>query len=147
MFALIFSLLSIITSPFTLNTSSEEPEEDVVILGDSNTWLGGDDCTKPKGWNTWFKEAMKPRSCHSYARSGSTWTHTPNTKRDTKEDIGTIGDNNVIINQIFRLEEAINEGGEGTLIPTILDIKKRVEKAVLVKIEVASHSQAYMLLN
>jgi len=110
MFALIFSLLSIITSPFTLNTSSEESEEDVVILGDSNTWLGGDDCTKPKGWNTWFKEAMKPRSCHSYARSGATWTHTSNTKRDTKEDIGAIGDNNVIVNQIFRLEEAINEG-------------------------------------
>lgn len=43
------------------------------------------------------------------------------------------------------LEEAVNEGGEGALIPTILDIKKRVEKAVLVKIEVASHSEAYML--
>lgn len=109
MYSLLFTLLSLFYSPFSHQSSSEE---DVVILGDSNTWLGGDDCTKPKGWNTWFKEAMKPHSCRSYARSGATWTHTPNTRRDTKENIGSLGDNNVIMNQICRLEEAINEGSQ-----------------------------------
>lgn len=109
MYSLLFTLLSLFYSPFSHQSSSEE---DVVILGDSNTWLGGDDCSKPKGWNTWFKEALKPRSCRSYARSGATWTHTPNTQRDTKENIGSLGDNNVIMNQICRLEEAINEGSQ-----------------------------------
>lgn len=109
MYSLLFTLLSLFYSPFPHQSSSEV---DVVILGDSNTWLGGDDCSKPKGWNTWFKEALKPRSCCSYARSGATWTHTPNTQRDTKENIGTLGDNNVIMNQICRLEEAINEGSQ-----------------------------------
>jgi lysophospholipase L1-like esterase len=111
MYSLLFTLLSLFYSPYSHLSSSEE-DEDVVILGDSNTWLGGDDCTKPKGWNTWFKEAMKPRSCRSYARSGATWTHTPNTRRDTKEDIGRLGDNNVIMNQICRLEEAMNDGSQ-----------------------------------
>jgi len=83
---------------------------DVVILGDSNTWLGGDDCTKPRGWNTWFKEALQPASCRSYARSGATWTHTPNTKRNLLENIGTLGDDNVIYNQIERLKEAFEKG-------------------------------------
>lgn len=109
MYSLLFTLLSLFYSPFSHQSSSEV---DVVILGDSNTWLGGDDCSKPKGWNTWFKEALKPRSCRSYARSGATWTHTPNTQRDTKENIGSLGDNNVIMNQICRLEETINDGSQ-----------------------------------
>ena len=107
MLAFIFTVLTI-CSPFSTVTSGVE--EDVVIFGDSNTWLGGDDCTKPKGWNTWFREALQPRSCRSYARSGATWTQTPNTRRNTQENIGTIGDNNVIVNQIWRMDEAIREG-------------------------------------
>ena len=46
----------------------------VVILGDSNTFIGGDQCDKPQGWNKWFKELANPLSCRSYARSGATWT-------------------------------------------------------------------------
>ncbi len=82
----------------------------VVILGDSNTWIGGDNCDKPKGWNKWFKEALNPQSCRSYARSGATWTNTPETRKDTKENIGILGNNNVIYNQVMRLEEAVLSG-------------------------------------
>lgn len=28
----------------------------VVLLGDSNTFIGGDDCDKDRGWSKWFKE-------------------------------------------------------------------------------------------
>ena len=82
----------------------------VVILGDSNTWIGGDDCSKPRGWNTWFKEAFKPASCRSYARSGATWTNTKATRRNTQENTGKLGNDNVIYNQICRLQEAVDSG-------------------------------------
>ena len=57
----------------------------VAILGDSNTWLGGDQCDQPRGWNKWFKDYFAPASCRSYARSGATWTNTARTKRNPDE--------------------------------------------------------------
>lgn len=78
----------------------------VVILGDSNTFIGGDNCDQPKGWNTWFKERFAPATCKSYARSGATWTNTTSTSINTTEKIDIIGNNNVIFNQIIRLKEA-----------------------------------------
>lgn len=75
----------------------------VVMLGDSNTFIGGDDCSKPQGWNKWFKDLMNPLSCHSYARSGATWTETPNTVYDINEYTEVLSDNNVIYNQVSRL--------------------------------------------
>lgn len=84
----------------------------VVILGDSNTWIGGDDCDQPKGWNYWLRQACQPASMRSYARSGATWTHTERTKRNTVENIGVLGDDNVISNQIARLEEALLSGAQ-----------------------------------
>ena len=82
----------------------------VVILGDSNTWIGGDDCDKPKGWNKWFVDAFRPISCKSYARSGATWTNTSVTKKNTEEDIAVLGNDNVIYNQIVRLKKAFEKG-------------------------------------
>lgn len=86
------------------------PSIHVVLLGDSNTWLGGDDCSQDKGWNTWFNRRFQPASCRSYARSGATWTNTNNTMYDVVEDIGVIGDNNVIYNQVNRLIVATKQG-------------------------------------
>lgn len=77
----------------------------VVILGDSNTSIGGDACDDPHGWNKWFKDRFAPATCRSYARSGATWTNTSRTVYDTKEYTGKLGDNNVIYNQINRLKE------------------------------------------
>ena len=86
------------------------PSTHVVVLGDSNSWIGGDDCTKPAGWNKWFVDLFKPASCRSYARSGATWTNTPNTRRNIQQNIQTLGDDNVIYNQVVRLDDAVGRG-------------------------------------
>lgn len=85
-------------------------DADVVMLGDSITWLGNDDCSGEKGWTTYWKAAMAPRSCRSYARSGATWTNTPSTRRNTQENVGRISNDNTIYNQVMRLGEAIASG-------------------------------------
>lgn len=82
----------------------------VVMLGDSNTWLGGDNCDKPKGWNKWFRDKVMPKTCRSYARSGATWTNTKETKENVVENIGVLGNDNVIYNQIVRLFQAFDKG-------------------------------------
>lgn len=82
--------------------------KNVVILGDSNTWLGGDDCSDPRGWTyEWVRETT-PRWCRSYARSGATWTNTPATRLNTRENISVLGDDNTIYNQIMRLKEDLD---------------------------------------
>ena len=103
---LIILLLTLFVTP----TTRAQQAIDVAILGDSNTWIGGDNCDKPRGWNKWFKDAFQPATIRSYARSGATWTNTTATKRNTHEDIDVLGDNNVIYNQICRLEEAVDRG-------------------------------------
>ena len=83
---------------------------DVVLLGDSNTWLGGDSCDNRRGWSWWFCSCYHPATCVSYARSGATWTNTPSTVRDITGYSETISDNNVIYNQIYRLVDAVRTG-------------------------------------
>lgn len=75
----------------------------VVILGDSNTSIGGDDCTDSIGWTRWFAERFRPETCKSYARSGATWTNTSRTRYDIVENVEVLSDNNVIYNQMNRL--------------------------------------------
>lgn len=82
----------------------------VAILGDSNAWIGGDNCDKPLGWNTWFKERFKPATCRSFARSGATWTNTSATHRNPADSTAVLSDNNVIYNQVVRLKEACELG-------------------------------------
>lgn len=86
----------------------------VVLLGDSNTWIGGDDCSVPRGWNFWFAKDMAPGSIRSYARSGATWSHTSRTTPDTSEYSEVITDNNVVYNQVMRLMEAVDSGIQTT---------------------------------
>jgi lysophospholipase L1-like esterase len=85
-------------------------DKTVVLLGDSNTWIGGEDCDNPRGWNCWFAREMKPRSIRSYARSGATWSHTRRTVRNPGEYSEVITDDNVIYNQVVRLVEAVDSG-------------------------------------
>ena len=82
----------------------------VVFLGDSNTSIGGDDCSKSVGWNKWFREMLPVASCRSYARSGATWTNTSRTTYNVKEYTEVLSENNVIYNQINRLKEAVDGG-------------------------------------
>lgn len=102
-------LLFVLPLFMACSTVAQQPV-DVVILGDSNTWIGGDDCDQPRGWNKWFNDAFQPGTCKSYARSGATWTNTPQTRRNTEENIGVLGNDNVIFNQIYRLKEAVSCG-------------------------------------
>lgn len=44
-----------------------------------------------------------------------------------------------------RIEQDIETAGEDCILATLLEIKRKVLKSVLVKIEVASHAEAYML--
>lgn len=89
---------------------AQQPKLHVALLGDSNTWLGGEDCSQPRGWNKWFCDSFHPASCRSYARSGATWTNTQATRRNTSEYTELLGDQNVIYNQICRLFEACDAG-------------------------------------
>lgn len=95
----LFLLIAILISCCLTNVQAQR----IAILGDSNTWLGGDENKGEKGWNHWFVAEFKPDFCKSYARSGATWTSTNKTKLDTKENIGSLGDNNVAYNQLQRL--------------------------------------------
>lgn len=106
----ILTTILLLTTICCTMASAQTPAHDtidVAILGDSNTWLGGDDCSKPKGWNTYFKAEYNPKSCVSLARSGATWTNTTNTVLDIEENVGIITDNNVIYNQVCRLIDGI----------------------------------------
>ena len=95
---------------FLAGASQQSAAQHVVMLGDSNTSIGGDDCTKAVGWNKWFREMLSPTSCRSYARSGATWTNTTQTTYNVTENISVLGENNVIYNQINRLREAVDSG-------------------------------------
>ncbi len=93
---------------------------EVVVLGDSNTWLGGDSCNRDRGWTRWFCEAFRPASCRSYARSGATWTTTPKTVRDVGGYTEKLDHNNVIFNQICRLADDVSAGRQAR--PTLVII-------------------------
>lgn len=95
-------------APFQEGNTLEK--EDIAVLGDSNTWLGGDDCSDPRGWNYWFCKEIKPHSMRSYARSGATWSHTSKTGRDPMEYTDILSDNNVIYNQVVRLIQEVDSG-------------------------------------
>lgn len=87
-----------------------QARKSVAFLGDSITWLGGDDCSNRRGWTYWFKNKYQPSAARSFARSGATWSHTESTECDTLENVGIISDNNVISTQIIRLENAVKNG-------------------------------------
>lgn len=95
-------------------------DKNISLLGDSNTWIGGEDCSKEAGWNYWFKKDANPKYLKSYARSGATWTHTANTKPDVDEYSEIITDNNVIFNQVLRLMADVELNG--AVIPDIIII-------------------------
>ncbi len=115
----------------TAKAQQDHQSVNVVILGDSITWIGGDNCNQAKGWNKWFVDKFKPASCRSYARSGATWTNTPSTTYNVTENTGTLSNNNVIYNQVNRLIEA---GRNGTQVkPDLILIAAGTNDAWFVK--------------
>ncbi len=119
LFCCILSLLQLFSrevekNVFLDDASSVNPmlwsQAHVAILGDSNTWLGADDCSRPRGWNTWLARLLKPASIRSFARSGATWTNTARTMPNLVQDTGRVTDDNVVLNQILRLVHSVSTG-------------------------------------
>jgi hypothetical protein len=90
-------------------TGNHEESPSIIYIGDSNLWIGGDDCQKEKGWSYHYNRMTDSRGV-SYARSGATWTNTINTVADTSYYSEVLSDNNVIYNQVLRLEEDYRNG-------------------------------------
>lgn len=82
---------------------SSKPGVSYVLFGDSNTWIGGDNCDNPRGWNYWFARTHRDDSIRSYARSGATWTATSASRHDIRQNVSVLNDTNIIYNQINRL--------------------------------------------
>ena len=114
------TLLTLLATLMILSLAQAQEVMHVVLLGDSNTFIGGDSCDVARGWNKWFRDAVQPATCRSYARSGATWSHTSRTVRDTEEYTEVLSDNNVIYNQVCRLTDAV-ACGEQTA-PTLIII-------------------------
>lgn len=119
----LLTLLLALTGGRCLAATPEAPDTatvDAVILGDSNTWIGGDNCDNPRGWNYWWHELTLPNSVRSYARSGATWTNTSRTRRNLTEDTQILSTDNVIYNQVCRLIAAADSGRQTD--PTLIMI-------------------------
>lgn len=117
----IITILALVLLCLNALAAKPQPQQmNIVILGDSNIWLAGDSCDNHKGWTAWMKDELQPLSCRSYARSGASWSHTTDTKKNTRENIGILGDDNVIYNQVMRLRDAYSCGEQS--IPDIIII-------------------------
>ena len=95
---LIFSLI------YSLNLFVPESRADkikVALLGDSMTWIGGENFDNPNGWTYYLSDL--PLDIRLYARSGATWCNTSETKSDPRFYSEVIHPDNVIYNQVLRL--------------------------------------------
>lgn len=81
----------------------------VIYLGDSNLWIGGDDCSGERAWSHWFN-AIPEVEGMSYARSGATWTNTATTLRNIEYYTQSLDNQNVMYNEVERLVSDYNSG-------------------------------------
>lgn len=88
-------------------TAIEGGTYNIVLIGDSITWLSGVNCTDDRGWGKWFKDKFNPQTIKNYAWSGATWSNTENTVA-TDTEISSLDDNNTIWQQIRRLIADVN---------------------------------------
>lgn len=83
---------------------------EIAVLGDSMSWIGGEDSDNPIGWTYHFKKALTPGSIKIYARSGATITNTVKTQRAPEAFSNVLNDDNVVYNQAIRLRNDISAG-------------------------------------
>lgn len=88
------------------------PPFNVVIMGDSNAALAGEDNTSERGWTHWYKEEAKPLTCINYARNGATWTDNALTRLNLSNTLRGANNDNVIYNQVNRFKEAYKNGDQ-----------------------------------
>ncbi|MBD5176444.1 MAG: SGNH/GDSL hydrolase family protein [Bacteroidales bacterium] len=82
----------------------------IAFLGDSNVWLGGDDCSRPDSWSHWFAAASDADVVRSFARSGATITNVATTPADTLCYTELLNDSNTLYHQAIRLNGAVERG-------------------------------------
>ena len=88
----------------------------IYVFGDSITWLGGDNCDgtrsghEHQGWTEYFKERIKPFTMKSYARSGATLCCFSTSSETTSANYGSPHKDNIVWNQIKRMQADINNG-------------------------------------
>ena len=104
---ILFLILFILAIPAAQALTGKET---IALLGDSQTWIGGDNCEKETGWSHHLKTAFPTCKIDTYARSGATWTNTPQTKGDTEAYYAVLNNENVIYNQALRLIKAVQRG-------------------------------------
>lgn len=92
------------TTP-SASQSSQKSKPIVALLGDSMTWISGQECDKPNGWATYLKKAGVADTIMLFARSGATWTNSAATNVDPKAYAAVVDDQNVIYNQVIRMIE------------------------------------------
>lgn len=106
---LFLALTFTITAFLGIAASNDEGNENantesltnVALLGDSMTWIGGENFEKPTGWTHYILDM--PLNMRLYARSGATWCNTAYTVPDTDFYSEVIHPDNVIFNQTLRL--------------------------------------------
>lgn len=76
------------------------------LLGDSMTWIGGQNCENSRGWTHYIKELADIKKVDVYARSGATWTNTTETRVNPIAYSEVLDNDNVLYNQAVRLINA-----------------------------------------
>lgn len=105
----------------------ERHYDTVVFLGDSNIWIGGEDCSGKRSWAYWVTQGLNPDVVKSYARSGATIGNTRLTAIDPDHYSELLNDTNTLYNQVVRLRRDINNGAIG--VPDLVIIGAGVNDA------------------
>lgn len=111
--SILISLILFVINIFVVRgetTISTNHQPHIAVLGDSMSFIGGENCEKPISWTYHFKNTVMPASINLYARSGATWTNTENTEVDIQGFSRILNDNNVIFNQVLRLGHDLENG-------------------------------------
>lgn len=110
-FTFVLVLMISCTSSATEKTDKSDSIGIIALLGDSMTWIGGDNCEKDTGWSHYLKQKFPNTEIDMYARSGATWTNTESTVGDTEYYSAVLDDENVIYDQVKRLINAVESDG------------------------------------
>ena len=100
----------------TVGGDTRFSDKTIYVLGDSITWLGGDNCDgtrsghEHQGWTEYFKERIKPLNMKSYARSGATLCCFSTSSETTSANYGSPHKDNIVWNQVKRMQVDIANG-------------------------------------
>lgn len=135
-----------------LEAGSEYPYANKVIyvLGDSITWLGGDNCDgtrtgyEHRGWTEYFKERIQPRIMKSYARSGATLSCYSDSQENPSANYGSPAADNILWNQVVRMKNDIDNGAD---IPDYIIIAAGCNDAFMYETTEESYAERHTAIN